>query len=256
MTMMMRIGNGLFYYLPVVLLVMAWDLSLRVGILSQEIAPSPGATADALVSMFASGDLTANARISLFRELSGLAISVVVGVIVGVGMARIEWFRILIRPSITFLYPMPKSALIPILLLWFGLGHMSKIAAVFLGCLLPMVISSYNGARGVEPQLIWSARSLGASRTRVIFKIILMAALPDIMSGVRIAVALSWLLLVSAEMMISQNGLGYLISYYGETGDYANMFAAVSVVIALGYFSDRFFLMIMRRILRWREMPS
>jgi len=253
MAMLTRIGNGLFYYLPVALLIAAWGLSSKTGLLSQDIAPSPGATAEALVSMLMSGDLVVHARISLFRELTGLAISILVGVMVGIGMARIEWFRILIRPSVTFLYPMPKSALIPILLLWFGLGHMSKIAAVFLGCLLPMVISSYNGARGVEPQLIWSARSLGASPFRVLIKVIFMAALPDIMSGMRIALALSWLLLVSAEMMISQNGLGYLISYYGETGDYANMFASVGVVIALGYLSDRLFLLAMGRILRWRE---
>jgi ABC-type nitrate/sulfonate/bicarbonate transport system permease component len=250
---LIRIGNGFFYYLPVVLLIIAWDLSSRSGLLSQDLAPSPGETFDALVTLWTSGDITRHAGISLFRELSGLLLSIAAGIVIGIGMARIEWVRILIRPSVTFLYPMPKSALIPILLLWFGLGHMSKVAAVFLGCLLPMVISSYNGARGVEPQLVWSARSLGASRSRVLWKIIFMAALPDIMSGARIALALSWLLLVSAEMMISQNGLGYLVAYYGETGDYANMFAGVATVIALGYFSDRLFLVLMRRLLRWRS---
>lgn len=133
---------------------------------------------------------------------------------------------------------------------------MSKIAAVFLGCLLPVVTSSYNGARGVEPQLIWSARSLGASSAGVLWKVILMAALPDILSGARIALALSWLLLVSAEMMIARNGLGFLISYSGETGDYAAMFAAVIVVVAIGFFSDQLFLLLMRWSLRWRELPA
>ena len=119
-----------------------------------------------------------------------------------------------------------------------------------------MVICSYNGARGVEPQLIWSARSLGTGRFGILWKVILMAALPEILSGVRIAIALSWLLLISAEMMISQNGLGYLVSYHGETGDYPVMFAAVLAVIVLGYLSDRLFLHLMRRTLRWRALSA
>jgi len=251
-----RLANVLFYYSPLALLAIAWDLSSRFNLIAPELAPSPGATLAALWTLIASGELTEHVGVSVYRESVGLLSSIVVGTVIGIGMARIEWVRILLRPCVTFLYPMPKSALIPILLLWFGLGHMSKIAAVFLGCLLPMVTSSYNGARGVEPQLIWSARSLGASQWGVLWKVILMAALPDILSGARIALALSWLLLVAAEMMISRNGLGFLISYTGETGDYANMFAAILVVVAIGFFSDRFFLLLMRWALRWRDLPA
>ena len=90
----------------------------------------------------------------------------------------------------------------------------------------------------------------------MLWKIILVAALPDILSGTRIALAVSWLLLVSAEMLISRNGLGFLISYSGETGDYASMFAAVIVVVAIGFLSDRGFLLLMRRMLSWRELPA
>jgi NitT/TauT family transport system permease protein len=253
--MAMRLANALLYYAPLALLAIAWDLASRFNLIAPELAPSPAATLDALWTLIASGELVEHAGVSIYRESVGLLASIVIGTVIGVGMARIEWVRILLRPCVTFLYPMPKSALIPILLLWFGLGHMSKIAAVFLGCLLPMVTSSYNGARGVEPQLIWSARSLGASQWGVLWKVLLPAALPDVLSGARIALALSWLLLVAAEMMISRNGLGFLISYSGETGDYANMFAAVLVVVAIGFFSDRFFLALMRWSLRWRDLP-
>lgn len=256
MTALSRLGGGVFYYGPVIILVAAWDLASRTGLLTPNLAPSPGATAEALWTLLASGALVRHAAISLYRELAGLALSIVVGIAFGVGMARIGWMRTVFRAPITFIYPLPKTALIPILLVWFGLGHNSKIAAVFLGCLLPIVISAYNGARGVEPQLIWSARSLGASQPSVMRKIIFMAALPDIMSGLRIALSLSWLLLISTEMIIAQEGLGYLVSFYGEGGDYPNMFAAVTVVIALGYFSDRGFLAVMRRTLRWRNLSA
>jgi ABC-type nitrate/sulfonate/bicarbonate transport system permease component len=256
MPVLVTFGRGLFYYGPVILLLAAWDLASRTGVLSPSLAPSPGSTAAALWNLLASGDLAYHAAMSLYRQLTGLGLSIVVGILLGVGMARIEWVRILFRAPITFIYPLPKTALIPILLVWFGLGHLPQIAAVFLGCLLPIVISAYNGARGVDAQLVWSARSLGAGRVSVLRKVIFMAALPDILSGMRTALALSWLLLISTEMIIAQQGLGYLVSFYGEGGAYANMFAAVLVVIMLGYLSDRGFLALLRRTLRWRALPQ
>ena len=234
------LGTALFYYSPIVLLLLAWDLSLRLGLVPHTLSPTPGETLEALRVIATSGDLATHAGASFFRQITGLVLAVAIGTAIGIGMARIESLRVILRPPITFLYPMPKSALIPVLLLWFGLGHGSKIAAVFLGCLLP----------------VWSALSLGASRGRVLWKIILPAALPDILSGTRIAIALSWLLLISAEMMISRNGLGFLTSYSGETGDYSTMFAGVIIVVAIGFLSDRVFLWLMRGLLRYRELPG
>jgi len=250
------IAGTLYYYAPVALLILCWDLGSRLGLLSADLLPSPEATLAAFRAVLDSGELAQQASVSLFRESMGFLASVVVGTVLGIAMARIEWARVLIRPVVTFFYPMPKTALIPILLLWFGLGDMSKIAAIFLGCLLPVVISSYNGARGVEPLLVWSARSLGAGKFGVLWKIILMAALPDILSGVRMALALSWLLLVSAELLLAQKGLGFMIGYYGETGDYATMFSAIIVVVLIGSISDRLFLALMGWSLRWRNLSA
>jgi ABC-type nitrate/sulfonate/bicarbonate transport system permease component len=256
LTALYAVVRALVYYAPVALLLLAWDIASRAGWLSAELLPSPEATYAAFRSVFDSGELAQQTLISLKRELAGLLLSVVLGTIVGITMARIELARLLLRPVITFLYPMPKSALIPVLLLWFGLGDMSKIAAVFLGCLLPVVISSYNGARGVDPLLVWSARSLGAGQLGVLWKIILPAALPEILSGIRMALALSWLLLVSAELLLAEKGLGYMIGYYGESGDYATMFSAIIVVILIGSASDRVFLRVMAWSLRWRTLSS
>lgn len=251
-----RLRDLVVYYSPIALLVLVWDLLLRTGLVSAELLPSPGAAMESFGSLAASGELGKHSLVSFYREIVGLVSSVVIGTTLGIAMARIEWLRLLFRPVVMFLYPMPKSALIPVLLLWFGIGDMSKIAAIFLGCLLPVVTSSFNGARGVEPQLVWSARSLGTSRAGVLWKVIFMAALPEILSGVRIALALSWLLLVSAELLISRNGLGFLISFYGENADYGAMFAAVIVVVLIGFLSDRLFLAASRWLLRWRELPA
>jgi NitT/TauT family transport system permease protein len=150
------------------------------------------------------------------------------------------------------LYPLPRSALIPVMILWFGLGAASKIAAVFLGCLLPVVIGAFNGARGVEQVLIWSALAAGAKRHQVLWEVVLPAAMPEILAGIRNALALSFILLVAAELLISQRGMGYLISSYGEGGAYDAMFAGVLTVSAVGFFADRLYLLLMGWALRWR----
>jgi NitT/TauT family transport system permease protein len=127
------------------------------------------------------------------------------------------------------------------------------IAAIFSGCLLPVVVSTYNGARGVEEALTWSALSLGATRPQVLWEIILPAAIPDILTGIRGALATAFILMVTSEFLIGQRGLGYLIGFYGDSGLYPPMFAVVLTVAALGFIADRVFLHAMRRWLRWRD---
>lgn len=112
-----QLASVLWYYTPLALLVVAWDLSSRFHLVAPELAPSPAETMQALWMLVSSGELVEHAGVSFFREAVGLMLSVAIGTLLGIGMARIEWLRVLLRPSVTFLYPMPKSALIPVLLL-------------------------------------------------------------------------------------------------------------------------------------------
>jgi ABC-type nitrate/sulfonate/bicarbonate transport system permease component len=148
---------------------------------------------------------------------------------------------------------MPKSALIPVMVLWLGFGDASKIVLIFLGCLLPVALSAFNGARGVERTLIWSARSFGAGRFALIGDVILPGALPDILSGIRIALATSFVLLVSSELVAARRGLGFMIGMLGDGGVYDAMFATVLTIAVLGFLADRLYLMFTHRMLRWRE---
>jgi NitT/TauT family transport system permease protein len=166
------------------------------------------------------------------------------------------WYRIvddIASPLVKALYPMPKSALIPVMILWLGLGAGSKIASIGMSCLLPVILSAYNGTRGVDQALIWSARACGANEREVLWEVILPAALPEILAGIRNAVAISFIVLVASELLVGQRGLGYLISFLGEGGVYDAMFAVVVTVSALGFFADRAYLYFMRRTLIWRE---
>ncbi len=112
-----------------------------------------------------------------------------------------------LSPLVELFYPMPKSALIPVTVLWLGFGDGSKILLIFLGCMLPVTIGAFNGARGSDRVLVWSARSMGASRLRMLWDVVLPSAMPELLNGIRTALALAFILLVSSELIVAQQGL-------------------------------------------------
>ena len=193
------------------------------------------------------------ARVSMPFRLPASLFAIVVGTVLGVLMAWVKSIRVIFNPIVQIFYPMPKSALIPIMILWLGLGHASKIVLIFLGCMLPVTLGAFNGARGCDRQLVWSARSLGASRLRILWDVVVPSALPELLNGVRTALALSFVLLVSAELIVAQSGFGYLIGFLGEGGTYDGMFAVVLVVAFLGFFADRLYQVFMDRVLAWQR---
>jgi ABC-type nitrate/sulfonate/bicarbonate transport system permease component len=157
------------------------------------------------------------------------------------------------NPLVEIFYPLPKSALIPVTALWLGFGDGSKILLIFLGCMLPVTLAAFNGARSSDQALVWSARSMGASRLRTLWDVVLPSALPEMLNGIRTALALTFVLLVSSELIVARSGLGYLIGFLGAGGVYDAMFAVVLTVALLGFFADRIYQLLMRRMLRWRE---
>lgn len=250
---MLRAASRLHFYVPVVIVLALWEAASRLGLIDQSILPSFSDVLVGFVRLATTNHLLQNAEVTVFRQLSGFLLAVVVGILAGISMATSAWARFFIEPIVKLTYPLPKSALIPLFILWLGIGDASKIGAVFLGSLLPIVISSYNSARGINVALTWSAWSLGTPHWLIPWKVVLPAAMPEILSGMRIALALSFTLVVSAEFLISQSGLGYLISQLGENSDYSGMFAAVLAVTLIGVAADRSFLLLGRWLLRWTE---
>jgi ABC-type nitrate/sulfonate/bicarbonate transport system permease component len=246
------IPAALLKYAPLLLLALAWEFSTRSGLLKAHILPPLSQVAASWLSLALSGDLVSNGISSLYRTITGLALAIVVGGSVGILMGWSRLFDAVVGPFVRMFYPMPKSALIPVMVLWLGFGDASKIVLIFLGCMLPVAISGYNGARGAERTLIWSARSLGAGRFRTLWDVVVPSALPELMSGIRIALATSFILLVSSEFIAARKGLGHMIGVLGEGGVYDAMFAMVLTVALLGFIADRLFLMLTRRVLRWR----
>ncbi len=245
--------KALIAYLPIALLALAWEAVVRLGLVSRDLLPPFSQVVSAGWKLLAAGDLWLNGAASLYRGGAGLAIAIVVGGTLGIVMAWWRPVNAFIAPLVEMLYPMPKSALIPVTVLWLGFGDGSKILLIFLGCMLPVTIGAYNGARSCDRVLVWSARSMGASRLRVLWDVVVPSALPELLNGVRTALALSFVLLVSSEMIVSRAGLGHLIGLLGEGGVYDGMFAVVLVVAFLGFFADRLYQIFVHRVLQWRE---
>jgi ABC-type nitrate/sulfonate/bicarbonate transport system permease component len=240
-------------YSPLLLLAVLWETSTRLGLVPTLALPPLTEVAASWWRLLESGDLELSAAYSLYRGGVGLLLAIIVGGALGIGMAWWRPVKALMNPLVEVFYPLPKSALIPVTALWLGFGDGSKILLIFLGCMLPVTLGAFNGARSSDQALVWSARSMGASRLRTLWDVVLPSALPEMLNGIRTALALSFVLLVSSELIVARSGLGYLIGFLGAGGVYDAMFAVVLTVALLGFVADRAYQLLVQRALRWRE---
>ncbi len=240
-------------YLPLVLLAIAWELAARFELVSTTALPPLSAVIASWIDMIKDGELISNGLSSLFRAGAGLALAVSVAANRGIPMAWRKPVNVLLAPIGEVFYPLPTSAHIPGTVIWLGFGDGSKILLIFLGCMLPVTIGAFNGARSSEQALVWSARSMGANRLRMLWDVVVPSAMPELLNGIRTALALSFILLVSSELIVAQKGFGFLIGYLGANGNYDAMYAVVLTVAFLGFAADRIYLAITKRTLAWRE---
>ena len=242
-----------YRYAPLVLLAVAWELVARFELVSTSALPPLTSVFVAWFEMLTSGELLKNAGFSLYRASIGLLLALLVGSVLGIAMAWWRSVNAVLGPLVEMLYPMPKTALIPITVIWLGFGDGSKVLLIFLGCMLPVTIGAFNGARGSDQALVWSARSMGANRLRMLWDVVVPSALPELLNGTRTALALAFILMVTSELIVSRNGLGNLIGFLGANGSYEAMYAVVLTVAFLGFGADRIYQLFMRRLLLWRE---
>ena len=245
--------QSLIRYLPLLLLAAGWELAARLELVSSTALPPLSDVIAAWIDMIKDGELVSNGASSLYRAGVGLALSVIVGTLLGISMAWWKPVNVLVAPLVEIFYPLPKSALIPVTVIWLGFGDGSKILLIFLGCMLPVTIGAFNGARSSEQVLVWSARSMGANRLRMLWDVVLPSAMPELLNGIRTALALAFILLVSSELIVAQKGFGYLIGFLGANGTYDAMYAVVFTVAFLGFAADRIYQMFVHRVLLWRQ---
>jgi NitT/TauT family transport system permease protein len=242
--------------LPFALFLAAWQALAKSGLIEESFLPSVGAVTHALVDLGASRPFYTDLAMTLWRSLGGLALGALIGIPLGAGMAVSPGINGFFGPLVKATYSLPKTALIPLLLLWLGIGSATNIVAVMFSTLLPFVVYTYHGIAGVPRILIWSARAMGTAERRLMWKILLPASLQAILTGFRIALGFSFVIAIAAEMIAAHSGIGKLMFIYGESGSYDYMFAAVTAIVALAYAADRITVAVSNRLLRWDDIES
>lgn len=214
--------------------------------------PAPSAMGAALVDLLRSGQLWPHLSASLVRLAVGFALGVSAGVVVGVFMGAGTLMRSLGMPWVAAISSIPKIALLPLFVIWFGIGEGSKYATIAIGTFFPMVINTYGGVAGVERSLIRMGQAFNLSRRTIIWKIVLPGALPAILSATRISASIGIILLVAAEMIGAQYGIGAYILQQQSLFQLDRLMAGVVVLMALGLLVYGLIALLERWLLRWR----
>jgi len=238
------------------LVLAAWEAAARSGLWNPLLFPSLASIGDEFVRFVAGAAGLREAWISLYRALAGFALAAIVGVATGVLMGRSALAAALLDPLFSGTYAVPKLALFPIFIFVFGIGSLSKVALIFLECLYPIVIITYQGARSVSPILIWSAENMGASRARIFGRIVLPATVPYIFAGFRVALPVAMIVVIITEMISSADGLGYLVIYSLSSLQTDRMLAVVLAIALLGLALDRLLVLLRGRLVYWEKLET
>ena len=254
--MLRSIAGATMRLLPIAIVLAIWQAAASLRLVDTAFLPAPAGVARALGDLLSGHEIRDNLLVTLFRALAGLVLATVSGVWFGIGMARSWVFNAIVSPLVGATYSLPKTAIVPLLILWFGIGSTMGILAVYLTCLLPIIVQTYHGVRATPAVVIWSAQSMGAGPRKILWQVFLPHALPDIFTGLRIALGFALVVAISAEMIASTSGIGRLIFMYGESGAYDYMFAAVASVVIAAFLIDRALLRLSARCLRWHESQA
>jgi len=233
-----------------------WELAARSGMWSPIILPSLARIGPEFWFLATSTASLLEVWHSLFRGLSGFALAAVVGVALGVLMGRSAVAAAFLSPIFSGTYPIPKIALFPIFIYLFGIGSLAKVVLVFLECLYPIVVTTHAGSRAVNRVLLWSAANMGASRARILARVVVPAAAPFIFAGFRIALPIAMVVVIITEMISSADGLGYLVMYSLASFKTDRMLAAVVVISLLGLALDRLMVALRDRLVFWERLDS
>lgn len=246
-----RVGSGASRLVAVVALLLLWEGVSRGEVVNPNVFPPVSEIVVRWATLIATGRIFPPLRDTLGRALAGLAGALAVGVPLGLLMGRARWAAWLLEPLFAFGFPLPKIALIPLYVHWFGLFSLSKIMLVFTDCLFPIVIFTYHGAKGVSPVHLWSAQARGTGRVRLLWRVVLPLSLAAIYDGFQVALVVAVLVAVVAEMVSGGGGLGVLMISAYRYGDVRGAFAALATISLVGYALARLAQVLRGRLLHW-----
>jgi len=244
-----NLAPGLFTFM---LLGMLWEGAFRLGMTNPVLLPPPSIILPTLWQIIVTGAVVKPLIDTLILLFSGFGIACVLGVALGIGMGWNERIYYLFDPLVELIRPIPKAALVPPLFLFLGLGATMKITTVALAAFFPVLISTIQGVRGVDPVATNTARTFGCPAPRMLWSVVLPASLPMIFTGMRVSLGLGLILVILAEMLGGQGGLGYLIVDMQRSFAIRQMYAWIFILAILGLVLNAAFVFIESRAVPWR----
>lgn len=245
-----RVANLLGRAYSMIVLLVLWEL-IALLIENPLFLPRLSEVLETIWTNLANGELVSDIGASMFRCLTGFTLALLIGAPLGILMGWSPRWDNFWNFIISFTNPIPKLGLIPLFILWLGIGETSKVAVILAGAMFPILINTYNGVKGVNKFWIWRAATVGANQVEMLRKVILNAALPHVLTGARLGMAVSWILLLGAEMVAARTGLGFRILYGQQTFDTRLCFAGLLTIAVIGFTFDRLIVAFSSRVCRW-----
>lgn len=246
-----NIINWILLVVTPIVFVILWQISSDRGIINPSIMPSPKRIVNTFVSLVNSGKLSQHLSISALRVLVGFSIGALLGVATGILAGLFEKINKTTAVILGVLRPIPVIGLVPLFILWFGIGELSKITIIAIGTFWVVLLNSENGIKNTNSKFLEVARMLEKGKFTVLMKIVIPAAIPSIFTGLRLGLSAAWRSLVGAEMIAATRGIGFMISYSRELAQPDVMFVGLFVIGLIGVFIDVIILKVQQKLIYW-----
>jgi ABC-type nitrate/sulfonate/bicarbonate transport system permease component len=245
-----RLGAGIF---SILVMLIAWELFARSGKVTPFMLPRFSTVLEYIYKDAVSGDLWINLGLTLYRALTGFVIATIAGIALALAMSRSKVAHWFFDPIISVGFPMPKIAFLPIIILWLGLYDFSKISIVVFDAIFPVVTATLAGIAAVDKELLWSARNMGAKEHEIMWQVVLPAASPQILTGLQVALPISLIVAIIAEMVMGGYGLGGAMMGASRFANSPGVFAGIVEIAVVGYALIKIMALARRRLLVWHQ---
>lgn len=253
-TYLQRNENWLLGSLSMLAFLALWEIVVRLGLVNPLFTSSPSRIVAAAIEMFADESFYGHLEVSAEEFFSGFALAIVIGVPLGILMGWYSRVNAILEPFVSALYATPRIALLPLVVIWFGIGIASKIAIVFLGAIFPILVNTITGVRTIEADFVKVARSFGASDRQMFLTVVLPSAVPMLLTGLRLGLGHALVGIVVGEMYGATQGLGYLIAVAGARFQTDRVMVGIILIAGLGVALTELLRAIERRFERWRPV--
>jgi ABC-type nitrate/sulfonate/bicarbonate transport system permease component len=249
----LRVGMRLF---SVLVFLAVWQALAVSGLFTPFQLPSFTGVLGRIWTDAVAGDLWINTAVTLYRALVGFAIAGMGGIVIGMAMSRLKLAYWFFDPLVSIGFPMPKIAFLPVIILWLGVYDVPKITMIVFDAIFPVIAATLIGIQGVERELVWSARNMGANERELLWQVVLPAALPQIMTGLQVALPLSLIVAVVTEMLMGGYGLGGAMITASRFANSLGVFAGIVEIAVIGYILVKAMALLRRRLLLWHPEAS